>query len=70
MTPTVAEVRALREALQQCLIHIEADETTHGRKFGAGNVARAALSRTEQTGRVGEVRVGEGEVRSTSTGAE
>ena len=65
MTPTEADIRALREALQQCLTHIEADETTHGRKFGAGNVARAALSRTEQAGRVGE-----GGVQSTSTGAE
>jgi hypothetical protein len=44
----MSKVRILREALQQCLTHIEADETIHGRKFGAGNVARKALRLTRQ----------------------
>jgi hypothetical protein len=44
----MSKIRILREALQQCLTHIEADETIHGRKFGAGNVARRALRLTRQ----------------------
>ena len=44
----MSKVRILREALRQCLTHIEADETIHGRKFGAGNVARKALRLTRQ----------------------
>lgn len=35
----------LVDALIQALVHIEADETTHGRNFAAGNVARAALKK-------------------------
>ena len=34
--------------MRQCLTHIEADETIHGRKYGAGNVARKALRLTRQ----------------------
>lgn len=41
---TDAEVEALAAALRQCLRHIEVDESTHGRPFAAGNVARAALA--------------------------
>ena len=44
----MSKIRILREALRQCLTHIEADETIHGRKFGAGNVARKALRLTRQ----------------------
>jgi hypothetical protein len=44
----MSKVRILREALRQCLTHIEASESTHGRKFGAGNVARRALRMTRQ----------------------
>jgi hypothetical protein len=36
-------VRPLVEALQKARAYVEADETTHGRKFGAGDVIRKAL---------------------------
>jgi hypothetical protein len=39
-------VELLRDALSQCLQHIEADEAAHGRPFNAGNVAREALATT------------------------
>jgi hypothetical protein len=39
----VATIQEMKAALQQCLVWIEADEETHGRKFGAGNAVRAAL---------------------------
>ena len=39
----------LREACQQLLVHVEADEVTHGRTFAAGRVARAALAEKEQS---------------------
>jgi hypothetical protein len=39
----VATIQEMKAALQQCLLWIEADEETHGRKFGAGNAARTAL---------------------------
>ena len=35
----------LLEACEQCLRHIEQDESTHGRPFAAGNVARAAIKK-------------------------
>lgn len=35
----------LLEALEQALLWIESDETTHGRKYGTGNVARAAIAK-------------------------
>lgn len=40
----IASAPALYEALEQCLRYIERDEVAHGRQFGDGNVARAALS--------------------------
>lgn len=43
----IAAAPDMYEALQQCLQHIEVDETTHGRQFAAGNVARAALAKAE-----------------------
>jgi len=39
----IAALPELVEALQRCLQYIEADETAHGRQFGEGNEARAAL---------------------------
>lgn len=35
----------MHEALMQCLAYIERDEAAHGRQFGEGNVARAALAK-------------------------
>lgn len=43
-----ATINNMRLALCQCLVHIEADEVTHGRQFAAGNVARAALKCLEE----------------------
>jgi hypothetical protein len=39
-----ATIDEMTAALKQCLVHIEADEETHGRLFAAGIVARAALA--------------------------
>jgi hypothetical protein len=41
----IAAAPELLEALQQCLQHIELDESMHGRPFGAGNVAREAIKK-------------------------
>ena len=38
----------LYEALMQVLVGIEADETAHGRRFGCGNVARAAIAKARR----------------------
>jgi hypothetical protein len=38
-----ATIDEMKSALQQCLVVIESDEQTHGRKSGAGNAARIAL---------------------------
>lgn len=35
----------MAEALARCIEWIEADEAAHGRTFGCGNVARAALAK-------------------------
>jgi hypothetical protein len=43
-----ATAQALVDACRQCLVHIEADEMTHGRPFAAGNSTRAALALTEE----------------------
>ena len=45
----IAAAPELLDALEQALQWIEVDETTHGRKFGAGNVARDAIAKA--TGR-------------------
>lgn len=37
----------LLEALKRALAYIERDETAHDRKFGEGNVVRAALAKAE-----------------------
>lgn len=37
----------LLEACEQCLRHIEQDESTHGRPFAAGNVARDAIKKAK-----------------------
>lgn len=37
----------LIEACEQCLRHIEQDESTHGRPFAAGNVARDAIKKAK-----------------------
>lgn len=39
----------LYEALQFCLQWIEDDEAAHGRAFGAGNMARAAIAKADGT---------------------
>ena len=55
MTDIIAQALAeaknakLREACQQLLVHVEADEVTHGRTFAAGRVARAALAAMTET---------------------
>lgn len=41
----IAAAPDMLEALEQALQWIEVDETTHGRKFGAGNVAREAIAK-------------------------
>ena len=41
----IAAAPELYEALIRCLEYIENDETTHGRPFGEGNEARAALAK-------------------------
>ena len=41
----IAAAPDLLEALQQCLTDIESQEYTHGRCFGAGNVARDAIEK-------------------------
>jgi hypothetical protein len=37
----------LLEACEQALIYIEKDEHSHGRKFAAGNVLRAAIAKAK-----------------------
>ena len=41
----VSAAPELLAALEQALLWIEVDEMTHGRKFGAGNVAREAIAK-------------------------
>lgn len=41
----IAAAPVLLNALEQALQWIEVDETTHGREFSAGNVARAAIAK-------------------------
>jgi|JI10StandDraft_1071094.scaffolds.fasta_scaffold488824_3 hypothetical protein len=41
----IAAAPELLEACQQALMQAEMDETTHGRKFGWGNVLRAAIAK-------------------------
>ena len=43
----IAAAPELLAALKQCLAYIEQDEVSHGRKFGAGNVARDAIAQAE-----------------------
>lgn len=43
----VAAAPEMLEALEQALVHIAADETTHGRNFGVGNVVRKAISKAK-----------------------
>ncbi len=38
----------LLEASEQALTHIEAEEVTHGRKFGVGNALRTAIARPKK----------------------
>jgi hypothetical protein len=41
----IAAAPEMLEALERCLGYIERDETTHGRNFPEGNVARAAIAK-------------------------
>ena len=41
----LAAAPELLEAASQALAHIEADEVTHGRKFAAGEMLRAAIAK-------------------------
>ena len=41
----LAAAPKLLEAASQALAHIEADEVTHGRKFTAGEMLRAAIAK-------------------------
>lgn len=43
----IAAAPDMLDALEQALLHIEVDESTHGRPFAAGNVIRAAIARAE-----------------------
>ena len=43
----LAAAPEMLEALRMCLSWIERDESTHGRPFGCGNAARAAIAKAE-----------------------
>lgn len=43
----IAAAPELLEALEMCLQWIEDDEAAHGRPFGAGNLARRAISKAK-----------------------